>query len=267
MAASSVTLTLIGGPTVLIEVAGARLLTDPGFDPPGSYDARGTTLVKTVGPAMRPAELGEVDVVLLSHDQHFDNLDRQGREFLPRARRVLTTEPGAARLGPPAEGLAPWQSVQVATPRGARLGITATPARHGPVGIEPLSGAVTGFVVQAERAGPALYVSGDTVWYAGVAEVARRFDVQLAILFTGAARPRGAFRMTMDCNEAIEAAHAFAAARIVAVHNQGWAHFTETQEELARAFAVVGLEARLMPLTPGTAVTVQLGGGERASTP
>jgi len=30
-----ITLTLIGGPTVLIEYGGYRLLTDPTFDPPG----------------------------------------------------------------------------------------------------------------------------------------------------------------------------------------------------------------------------------------
>ena len=37
-------LTLIGGPTVLIEVAGFRLLTDPTFDPPGEYRLPHVTL-------------------------------------------------------------------------------------------------------------------------------------------------------------------------------------------------------------------------------
>jgi L-ascorbate metabolism protein UlaG (beta-lactamase superfamily) len=31
------TLTLIGGSTVLIELDGVRLVTDPTFDPPGDY--------------------------------------------------------------------------------------------------------------------------------------------------------------------------------------------------------------------------------------
>jgi L-ascorbate metabolism protein UlaG (beta-lactamase superfamily) len=34
---SSLTLTLIGGPTALIEIDGFRLLTDPTFDLPGTY--------------------------------------------------------------------------------------------------------------------------------------------------------------------------------------------------------------------------------------
>ena len=35
-----VRITLIGGPTALIEVEGFRLLTDPTFDAPGDYKLR-----------------------------------------------------------------------------------------------------------------------------------------------------------------------------------------------------------------------------------
>jgi hypothetical protein len=45
--------------------------------------------------------------VLLSHDQHSDNLDHSGKDFLAKAKRVLTTEAGAKRLGSRAEGFAP----------------------------------------------------------------------------------------------------------------------------------------------------------------
>ena len=52
--------------------------------------------------------IGDVDAVLLSHDQHADNLDHAGRDFLNSAGRVLTTVAGAKRLDGHAEGLAPW---------------------------------------------------------------------------------------------------------------------------------------------------------------
>ncbi|HEX7793657.1 MAG TPA: MBL fold metallo-hydrolase, partial [Vicinamibacterales bacterium] len=72
--------TYIGGSTALLEVDGLRLLTDPTFDPPGtSYTTPVYTLRKTTGPAVPLAGLGHVDVVLLSHDHHFDNLDHAGR--------------------------------------------------------------------------------------------------------------------------------------------------------------------------------------------
>lgn len=257
MAGDPVALTLIGGPTVLLEVGGLRLLTDPTFDAPGSYKARGVVLTKRTAPALTAEALGAVDAVLLSHDQRFDNLDHAGRALLPRAGRVLTTMAGAARLGGHAEGLEPWQGVSLAMADGRTLRVTATPARHGPVGIEPVSGDVIGFALAVDG-GPAVYVSGDIVWYEGVAEVARRFDVRIAILFTGSAQPRGAFHVTMDSNDAIEAAHAFAGATILAIHNEGWAHFTQSQEDLAKAFAVVGLEARLALLERGSPVRLHL---------
>lgn len=248
---ANITATLIGGPTALINIGGLNLLTDPAFDTPQAYDG-GVRLVKLTGPALGPDELPPIDAVLLSHDQHFDNLDHAGRAFLPKAGQVLTTKVGAERLGGLAEGLEPWQSVDIQTPQGQRLVITAAPARHGPHGFEPISGDVIGFIISlGDEKGPSIYVSGDTVWFDGVAEVARRFDVRLAVLFTGSAKPRGAFHVTMDANDAIEAAAAFKKATIVAIHNEGWEHFTETQEQLAHAFKALGIADRLKVLEKG----------------
>ena len=63
---ATVKLTLIGGPTILIETGRLRLLTDPTFDPPGSYQSGSVTLQKTAGPALSVAELGRIDAVLLA---------------------------------------------------------------------------------------------------------------------------------------------------------------------------------------------------------
>jgi L-ascorbate metabolism protein UlaG (beta-lactamase superfamily) len=74
---TAVRITHVGGPTVLIEAAGRRLLTDPTFDAPGR-DYRfgwGTGSRKLAGPALSPEDLGAIDAVLLSHDHHDDNLD------------------------------------------------------------------------------------------------------------------------------------------------------------------------------------------------
>src|ERR1700754_2205925 len=172
----SLTITLIGGPTALIEIDGFHLLTDPTFDAPGEdYQLPHVKLEKLVGPAMSARDVGAIDAVLLSHDQHSDNLDHSGRDFLKQAKRVLTTEAGASRLGRNTEGFAPWGSTELK--KGDQtLIITATPARHGPAGLEPLSGDVIGFVVVSNKAGSRpVYISGDTTWFDGVAEVARRF--------------------------------------------------------------------------------------------
>lgn len=251
MTDSDITLTLVGGPTVLIETAGMRLLTDPTFDPPGRYPEAAVPLEKTVGPALSRQEIGTLDAVLLSHDQHLDNLDRSGRAILPTATVTFTTRAGAARLGGNAVGLAPFETRILEARNGRRLFVTGAPARHGPVGIEPISGDVVGFLVGAEQSGDAIYITGDTVWYDGTAEVARRYSPRLVILFTGSAEPRGRFHVTMDSNDALEAAHAFPGADIVAIHNEGWLHFKESGGELAAAFATLGAGSRLTVLERG----------------
>ena len=92
MCKNDVVMTYIGGPTASIEWHGLRLLTDPTFDPAGSaYPTSAYTLRKTIGPALDAADIGPVDVVLLSHDHHFDNLDHAGRKLLASARIVITT--------------------------------------------------------------------------------------------------------------------------------------------------------------------------------
>jgi hypothetical protein len=114
-------ITLIGGPTALIEFGGFRLLTDPTFDPPGEYRLPHVTLKKISYPAISAEELGPIDAVLLSHDQHSDNLDNAGRAFLTKAARVLTTVAGAKRLGGRTEGLVPWETIELAKPDGSSL--------------------------------------------------------------------------------------------------------------------------------------------------
>ncbi|MCL2344249.1 MAG: hypothetical protein FWC58_00150 [Desulfobulbus sp.] len=66
-----------------------------------------------------------------------------------------------------------------------RLFVTATPARHGPVGIEPITGDVAGFALGVDQPGDLLYVTGDTLWYHGTAEVAQRFSPKVVMLHTG----------------------------------------------------------------------------------
>jgi L-ascorbate metabolism protein UlaG (beta-lactamase superfamily) len=245
--------TYIGGPTVLLEVAGLRLLTDPTFDPAGSSAPAGDIVLrKHRGPALDPDALGPIDAVLLSHDHHYDNLDHAGRALLARVPAILTTPSGARRLGPPAIGLAPWASTTLAMPDGGTLHITGTPARHGPAGYESISGEVTGFLLSLAPGRESLaYLTGDTVWYDGVAEVARRSDPALVFAFAGAAMPRGTYHVTMSTNDAIETAAAFPGSTIVPLHYEGWDHFTQDAGALAKAFAIVGMADRLRVLEAG----------------
>jgi L-ascorbate metabolism protein UlaG (beta-lactamase superfamily)/phenylpyruvate tautomerase PptA (4-oxalocrotonate tautomerase family) len=258
---SQVTITYIGGPTCLLDFGGVRFLTDPTFDPGGGEYASGpVTLRKLSGPAVSIEALGSFDYVLLSHDHHADNLDRAGRAILASAKKAYTTKEGAERLGGNSVGLDSWECVEISNPKRGDLRLVAAPARHGPEGRD--RGAVTGFVLFLGSAPEhALYVSGDTVWYEGAAEVARRFSVEVAILHLGAAHvPEvGHYHLTMTATEAIQAAHEFSNALIVPLHFEDWAHFSEGPKEIAKAFAEAQLEHRLRWPIRGRASQIDFG--------
>lgn len=239
-------LTLIGGPTAVIEYGGMRFLTDPTFSPPGEYPGG---LVKTTGPALGPDQVAPIDVVLLSHDHHSDNLDPAGREFLARAGQVLTTVDGAGRLGGNSAGLEPWSSTEIATETGETVTVTAVPALHGPPGSESVTGPVIGFAL----AGPGLervYISGDNASLDVVREIARRCGpVDVAVLFAGAVqlphRFDGAY-LTLSSDLAALAAIILDARKAIPLHFEGWTHFTQGAEELRAAFAGQGIADRLV---------------------
>jgi L-ascorbate metabolism protein UlaG (beta-lactamase superfamily) len=235
-----------GGPTVTFGYGGHTFLTDPTFDPPGRYPTIAGDLVKTTAPVGEPTDTGPVDVVLLSHDQHPDNLDAAGRAFAATVPLLLTTPDAARRLGPPARGLPTWSHLDL--PGGA-VRVTAVPARHGPPGTEHLTGPVTGFVLTAAGQ-PTVYVSGDNASLDAVADIAARFPaVDVAILFGGAARvsPLGAANLTLDAAGMAEAARVLGAGTVIPVHVDGWAHLTEGLAEVRAAFAAAGQSSTLSP--------------------
>jgi L-ascorbate metabolism protein UlaG (beta-lactamase superfamily) len=153
-------ITYVGTATFLLEIGGLRLLTDPVLDPAGSRETLRVRLlgrlgldfplVKLTGPALSTDELPELDAVLLSHDEHYDNLDAEGRALLQRVPLTLTTESGAKRLGGTAAGLGPWQSLEVTGGDGVTVRVTGVPALHGPRLLKRYLGDVTGFVLEWE---------------------------------------------------------------------------------------------------------------------
>ena len=245
--------TTVGGPTALLELAGLRILTDPTFDGPGDFPmGGGYSLVKEHGPAVAAAQIGPIDIVLLSHDQHPDNLDNAGRLVLPEAAVVLTTQAAAERLvAPNVVGLAPWTVHIARSPRGPQVHVTALPAQHGPDRGHELLGPVIGFRLDADDQ-PSVYFSGDNASLAVVTEIRERTGpVDIAILCVGGARtPRlGAAFLTLNSSDAARAADILQASDVVAVHCDGWKHFTEGPEVIAEAFA--RSRSRIAPHTHG----------------
>jgi L-ascorbate metabolism protein UlaG (beta-lactamase superfamily) len=260
---SAIQITYVGGPTALLEVEGLRLLTDPTFDRAGrKYNfGWGTSSRKLQDPALTSAELAPIDAVLLSHDHHDDNLDDAGREMLPSAGTVITTPSGARRLGANSVGLAPWDSTTLQAPGGAEVRITATPCRHGPPLSRPLAGEVIGFLLEWEgQRDGAVWITGDTVWFGGIPEVAERFEVGTAIVHLGGVRfpVTGPARYTMNAAEAVRVAEQFELKTLVPIHYEGWKHFRQGRAEVESAFAEAGIGNRVRWLEAASPQTIEV---------
>lgn len=170
-------ITMIGHSTVLIEIAGLRILTDPFFGE-GNLAYR-----RLCAPARTREELRDVDLVLLSH-HHFDHVDGRFLRLLgarpviaPQLATWITHLHGARHV----VGLRPWQE----WPLGG-LHITAMAALH-----LDLS---AGYIIAGE--GRQVYFAGDTYYDGFMAEIGRRFPLDVALL------PVTTFRLPMTMGEA-----------------------------------------------------------------
>ncbi|MFW2513165.1 MBL fold metallo-hydrolase [Demequina sp. SO4-13] len=248
--------TLVGGPTIVLEYAGLTFLTDPTFDPPGQVG----NLTKLEGPALSQGDIGLIDVVLLSHDEHEDNLDISGRALLDEVPHVLTTPSGGTRIGR-AQGMRRWD--QAIIPGGSSpVTITAVPARHGPSVIKHLTGQVTGFVLEAEG-WPTIYISGDNSSVKKATRVAERFpDVRVAFVFAGGAKVErfGDMLLTADAERTQRIGALWPDATVFPVHIDDWAHFAEPRADLIDWFAAEGQRDAISLLERGerTALPVEV---------
>lgn len=249
-----VELTHVGGPTVLIELGGWRILADPTFDPPGRRYGfgLGTSSTKTVGPALDPGDLGRVDAILLSHDHHADNLDDRGRALLPRAGTVLTTASGARRLAAGnGRGLRAGQRTVLRAEGRPPLRVLATPCRHGPPLSRPVAGEVIGFALTlGDDPGVALWMTGDTVLHRPLRRTAGALAVDVALIHCGSVRfpITGPLRYSMNGAEAARLIGLLRPRVAVPVHYEGWSHFAEPEARLRTRLA--GLPA-VRWLAPG----------------
>jgi L-ascorbate metabolism protein UlaG (beta-lactamase superfamily) len=242
---SQLSIRLVGGPTAIIEYGGLRWLTDPTFSPPGEYNG----LTKLTGPAVDVGDVGPIDVVLVSHHHHADNLDPAGRAFLPSAGRVLATTRAAEELGDDnVIGMEPWSTVEVGD-----VTVTAVHAQHGPDGTDEIQGPVLGFVLEAPGA-EKVYVSGDNASRDVVrAIVERTGPIEIAVLNAGAVQlPKfdGAY-LTLSADHAADVARILGARVVIPLHFEGWKHFTQGAAELVAAFRGNGLGDRLVMLERG----------------
>lgn len=258
-----VSFTQIDTACLVIDINGFIIVTDPAFDKEGTVYEGPRTLYKTGSPKLQPEDIGPVDLVLLSHDQHKDNLDNAGREFIRSVKQVISTPGAVERLAQDnVTGLNEWESIDISTGKIPGLRITATPCQHAPTPEQTkISGHVIGFMIEWEgQQHGALYISGDTVYFDGIEAIAKRFKVHTGVLHVGKAGfPQINYMpLTFTTEMAIRTVRLMNMEKFIPTHFEGWQHFNEQPADLYDQVIQSDIKEKLVWLKPGTSSVVEI---------
>ncbi|MFF8446881.1 MBL fold metallo-hydrolase [Streptomyces leeuwenhoekii] len=262
----------IGNATVLLRYGDLTLLTDPNFLHRGQYAYLGYGLLsrRLTEPAVDVDELPRLDAVVLSH-LHGDHWDRRARRQLDRTVPILTTPHAARRLKVVhgfhrTAGLRTWQALTLRRD-GTQVRITALPGRHAGHRVlrgllPPVMGSMLEFGPAGGPVGLRLYISGDTLVYEGLDEIARRFPAaDLAVLHLGGTRLPGGFLVTLDGAQGAELARRLDPRLLLPVH---YGDYTVMRSPLADFLAEadrIGLGDRIVHCRHGQRARVACGTG------
>jgi L-ascorbate metabolism protein UlaG (beta-lactamase superfamily) len=257
-------LTFIGNATVLLRLGPFTLLTDPNFLHAGqrAHLGYGLTSKRLKDPAIEIADLPPLDAVVLSH-LHGDHWDREARRGLDRALPVVTTPHAARRLQGlagfrRAVGLETWESFTQAKD-GHLLRVHSLPGRHAPGVVGRLLPPVMGSLLELSENGEVqqrVYLTGDTLMYDGVREVARRFpDVDLAVVHLGGTTLPGGLVVTMDGVQGADLLETVRPRRAVPVHVDDYTVFRSPLSAFTDEVARRGMGDRVRVVERGETVT------------
>ncbi|MFC6905102.1 MBL fold metallo-hydrolase [Halalkalicoccus tibetensis] len=242
----------VGNATVIVRYAGFTILTDPSFLHEGDHAHVGYGLrtERQTDPAIDIDELPPIDFVLLSH-MHGDHFGRVAEEGLDTDLPIVTTPHAAAELSEKGfretYPLETWETLTVRK-GDVRLDVTSTPARHGSrlvsKAMPPVMGSMLEFHV-GETTALRLYVTGDTVMYDSLAEIAERYpDIDIALLHLGGAKVLG-LQVTMDERQGTEAIELFDPTTAIPIHYDDYGVLRSSLEELQEAIREAGLDDRV----------------------
>jgi L-ascorbate metabolism protein UlaG (beta-lactamase superfamily) len=252
MPESSLRVSYLGHATVVIEMDGVRILTDPVL--------RGRVVhLRRLVPDPGPAMVGRVDGILISH-LHFDHFDPGTLKRFDRRVTVVVPRGGAVRYlerrgFSDVRGAKPGTAVQLGSVR-----VRAVQALHsGARGTPGMSGPALGYVLQGSRS---VYFAGDTDLYPEMAELS---GVDVALLPVAGWGPRLPEGDHMNPVRAAEALRLLRPRIAIPIHwgtytplwvTGGYAANQAAGREFQRQAAAMAPQVTVQVLAPGDAVSV-----------
>ncbi len=203
MTATPIRITYIGHASVLIEIDGLRLLTDPLLRSRIFH-------LRRVAPTATPEQLTDIDLVLVSHAHH-DHLDVGSLKMLAGAPPVICPPP--ARRAVTASGLEAEVLIEGTTVQRGPVTIEAVRAEHDGRRLPLQSdGTALGYVLKGPSG--SVYFAGDTGFFDAIGEVG---NVDVALLPVAGWGPRlGSGHL--DPDEAARAAALIAPRIAIPIH-------------------------------------------------
>jgi N-acyl-phosphatidylethanolamine-hydrolysing phospholipase D len=250
------TVTWVGHSTLLVQLDGVNLLTDPQWsDRASPVSWAGPRRVTP--PGLRFEDLPPIHLVLISHD-HYDHLDvttvrRLAAVHRPRFLVPLGLKAWLAELGLRDVEELDWWDERTVGP----LRVTCVPAQH-------FSGRTlwdrnrrlwSGWVVAGSRR---LYFAGDTAYFDGFRAIGARLGpFDLAAIPIGAYLPAVIMRSSHTTpEEAVQALEDARGRRLVPIH---WGTFDLAEEPIEEPAERLQAEARRRGLEPGRLMLLRHG--------
>lgn len=218
----AITGSCLGHSTVLLNLLGVRIVTDPVFSTRVGPGVHPLILGprRRLRPALGPGDLPPPDVLVLSH-AHFDHFDVPSLRRFSRDTPVVTAHATAdllRRLGFRAIHELTWRRSVTLAPRGEKVRITALPVAHwGARMLRDVHRGYNGYLF--ERGGHAVCFGGDTAYtraFAALNDPRRPLD--LAIMPIGAYDPW--IRAHCSPEQAVAMAEEAGARHFVPIHHE-----------------------------------------------
>ena len=235
----SMTATYIGHASVLLEMHGCSLITDPMFS-----DRLATIFTKRRAP-MRfdPSTVPALDAVLLSHGHH-DHMDLRSLKTLGRRRKIILPRglayPLMIRRFRDVVSARPGESFGIGTAT-----VTVVPAHH--FGGRPpfyFTAGYQGYVISHEKC---VYFAGDTGFDEKMfRDIGRRFAIDLAILPIGAYYPPSFRKHHMNPEDAVEALRLLGAKHFIPIHFETFSMSMEPIDEPRKRLVAAATGAAVM---------------------